>query len=306
MLRSHIKQCSTMSTPDQQQRFLFESSPVRGELVSLDKTWLNMIEARDYPPVVERLLGQFAAAAALLASTLKFEGRLILQAQGEGPISLFVMECTSAHTLRGLAKWETLPETEALAALLGDGRLVITIEPDYGGERYQGIVDLKGESVAAVLEHYLAHSEQLPTRLWLAANGERACGLLLQRLPAADNEDQDAAEDAWRRAQILGDTLSETELLGLPTNEIRHRLFHEENLRVFKPETLRFACGCSRERVARALRVVGHAELLTMLESQEAIEIHCEFCNKHYAFDRVDVEQVFASTVQDSAEPTRH
>jgi molecular chaperone Hsp33 len=288
---------------DTLQRFLLEGSPVRGELVHLDTTWKSMIQDRAYPEPVRDVLGQFAAAIALLASTLKFNGSLILQIQGDGPISLLVMECDSQGTMRGMAKWSELPPAGTLPELVGTGKLAITIDPKAGRERYQGIVELDGKSVAEVLMTYLQRSEQLATRLWLAADEQRASGLLLQRMPGSQGE---AADEDWNRANLLAETITGEELLDLAPREIIHRLYHEEDVRLFEPRPLRFGCSCSRDRVIRTLRILGYQDLQSLLEERGSVSVDCEFCNQHYEFDAVDVEQIFAAANTGQASPTRH
>jgi len=283
-------------------RFLFEHAPVRGEVVRLDATWRAVLANHAYPEPIRNLLGEMMAAATLLAATLKFDGSLIMQMQGSGPVTLAVVECSSEFHLRATAKWRDDLVPGDIAALLGQGKFVITIDPKSSTQIYQGIVALEGTTVAEVLEHYMLQSEQLETRLWLASDGEQACGFLLQRLP--EQESQDA--DAWNRALNLGNTLSSDELLNLPAREILHRLFHEEDLRLFEPRPVSFRCTCSRERVANMLRLLGLDEVHSILAEQGKIEVDCEFCNRHYAFDAVDAEQLFAADVLTQPGSTRH
>jgi molecular chaperone Hsp33 len=289
-------------THDTRQRFLFEHAPIRGEIVRLDATWRAVLERRDYPPALRDVLGEFMAAAALLVTTLKFKGRLIMQAQGNGPVTLLVVECTSEHTLRGLAHWQGAVNPAPLSEMLGDGRFVITIDPEDAKERYQGIVELEGATVAAALEHYFAKSEQLDTRLWLAADTHQAAGMLLQKLPAAPTQDA----DAWNRATQLGETIRREELLSLPAREIIRRLYHEEDVRVFESRPVAFRCSCSRERVTSMLRMLGHDEMKSIIAERDTVEVDCEFCGRHYTFDAVDAEQVFAADVITRAQPTKH
>ena len=281
---------------------MFEHAAIRGEHVQLDASWQAILERHPYPPLIRSLLGELVAAAALLSATLKFTGSVILQIQGEGPVRLLVVEATSERTLRGMAQWDQLPEAGTPAELIGNGRFVITIDPREGGQRYQGIVGIEGDSVAAMLENYLQRSEQLDSRLWLAADDQHAAGLMLQRLP--EQHDEDA--DAWNRAVRLGSTLTPAELLSLPAREILRRLYHEEDLRLFTPELLRFACTCTPERVVAMLRMLGYAEVQSILQEQGAVDIHCEFCNKQYKYDSVDAEQLFAAESGAPASPTRH
>lgn len=285
------------------QRFMFEHAAVRGEIVHLGATWQAVLERRDYPPALRGLLGELMAASALLSATLKFSGSLIMQIQGGGPVKLLVVECGSDLTMRAMAHWQgDLAEGEALPELVGEGRFVITIDPKRGRQTYQGIVDLEGGSVAEVLENYMRRSEQLDTRLWLASDEGGAAGMLLQKLP----DGQDADADAWNRAVHLGSTVKPRELLDLPAREIVHRLFHEEDIRLFDSVPVHFGCTCSRERVAGALRMLGYAEVKAILKETGTIEADCEFCNRRYVLDAVDAEQIFASDITASAGHTKH
>ncbi|MBI3562122.1 MAG: Hsp33 family molecular chaperone HslO [Gammaproteobacteria bacterium] len=287
---------------DTLQRFIFEATPIRGELVHLDATWQAILQRHDYPPRVRDLLGEMMAAAILLAATLKMHGRLIIQIQGQGPIRLMVVECTNALELRGLAHWQDLPDSSDLELLLVDGRLIITLEPNDEPERYQSIVELKGKTLSAVLGSYLQQSEQLDTHIWLAANGERAAGLLLQKLPS---KDPGRDSDAWNRIIHLSQTVQTHELLELSHLDILHRLYHEEQVRVFEPSPVCFRCSCSKERVVNMLRVLGYAEVRSIVQEQGCVNVACEFCNQKYDFDSVDVEQLFASSEQHQAPRAR-
>jgi len=289
---------------DTLQRFLFEHAPIRGEVAHLDATWRAVLERHDYPPVLRTILGELMAAGALLAATLKFDGSIILQLQGSGPVKLIVVECTSEQTLRATAKWDgALPDADAgLAELLGDGRFVITLVPRDGRQSYQGIVAIDPAGVAASLEHYMQSSEQLDTRLWLAAGEEHAAGLLLQKLPERAEPD----EDSWNRATQLAATLTTPELLKLPPQTLLHRLYHEEDIRLFDPRPVSFRCSCSNDRVVAMLRMLGYAEVRSILEERDAVEVTCDFCNRAYRFDSVDAEQLFAAAHTTHAGPTRH
>lgn len=287
---------------DSLQRFVFEHAPVRGEIVNLGATWRAVLERRDYPAPLRAVLGELMAAAALLSASLKFEGALIMQAQGKGPVRLLVVECASDLTMRAIAHWEGDLSATTLKDLVGEGRFVITIDPLDGKQEYQGIVSLEGATVAKVLEHYMAASEQLDTRFWLAASESHAAGMLLQRLPGQDSVDV----DAWNRATHLGSTLTARELLDLRAREIIHRLYHQEHLRVFQPKPVAFRCTCTRERVMAMLRMLGYDEVRSVLAERGVVEVNCDFCNRRYAFDKVNVEQVFAAHIVTEPESTRH
>ena len=291
-----------MPVHDNLQRFIFENAPIRGEIVHLDATWRAVLERRQYPPRVREVLGELMAAAALLTSTLKFDGRLIMQIQGKGPVNLLVVECTSDRTMRAIAQWQGEIPDAPLAALVGDGRLAVTIDPLKGKERYQAIVALEGLTVAEAFENYFARSEQLATRLWLASDPQRAAGMLLQRLPDAEPSD----DDVWVRAVHLGSTITREELLALPVREIVHRLYHEEDIRLFSRMPVSFRCSCSRERVEAVLRMLGRDEIHSILDEQGAVSVDCEFCGSRYEFDRIDAEQLFTALHSVPATPTRH
>lgn len=289
---------------DSLQRFVFEHAAIRGEIVHLDSAWRAVLERHDYPPAVRNLLGELMAAAALLSATLKFTGSMILQIQGNGPVGLLVVESTSERTLRGMAQWSGTPESMSFSQLVGEGKFVITIDPKESGQRYQGIVSIEGDTVSQALENYLIRSEQLDSRIWLAADNQQAAGMLLQKLPRDETEDEDS--DMWTRASYLGATLTPQELLNLPARDIIHRLYHEEDIRLFDGEPLRFQCSCTRERVVNVLRMLGYDEVRSIITERGAVDVDCEFCNQHYRFDSVDVEQVFAAHVPSSISPTRH
>lgn len=291
-----------MTEPDTQRRFMFENAAIRGEIVHLDATWRAVLERHEYPPVVRELLGEFMAAAALLSSTIKYSGSLIMQAQGNGQVPLIVAECTSERTLRGLAQWRDEVQHGPLEQLFGQARLVMTIDPRLGKERYQGITALEGDHLAGAIENYLTRSEQLETFIWLAADEQCATGMLLQKMPG--HVDKDA--DAWPRAVHLASTIKKDELKTLSAIEIIRRLFHEEDVRLFDAEPLSFRCSCSRERVRNMLRALGPDEIHSILEEQGRIEVHCEYCNQGYRFDPVDAEEIFAAGVRMEVPQTRH
>lgn len=282
-------------------RFIFENAPIRGETVRLQSTWNAVLERHDYPPLLLGILGELMAASALLTATLKLNGSIIMQIQGNGPVSLLVVECQGDMSLRATAKWEGERLQGTLQDLVGDGRFVITLDPRDGKQAYQGIVPLEGDSVAEILQNYMTRSEQLETRLWLTANDDTAAGMLLQKLP--DQPEQDA--DAWNRACQLADTVKPAELR-MDTETLLHRLFNEEDLRLFDPQPVTFHCGCSREGVSRVLRMLGKEEVRSILEERGKIEVHCEFCNQRYTFDPIDTEQVFATDIATPGSETRH
>ena len=277
--------------PDSLHRFLFERLGVRGELVCLDAAYQAVLSRHPYPGPVQRPLGEALASVLLLTATLKFEGSLTLQAQGSGPIRTLVVQGTHQRTVRGLARWHGDVPHGDLARQFGSGHLALTLEPTRG-ERYQGIVPLEGAGIGAAVEAYFGHSEQLPTRLWLAVDGARAVGLLLQRLPGPV-----ADADGWDRTVILADTVEERELLTLPVRKLLHRLFHEEDVRLYEPDPVAFRCGCSRGRIAETLRALGESEVDAIVAEQGEVGVTCEFCNRDYRFDAVDARELFSNSV---------
>lgn len=282
-------------------RFVFEQHPVRGELVRLDRCWRTVLERRRYPSAVRAVLGEALAATALLQATIKFSGRLTLQLQGPGPLHLLVIQCNHDGELRALARWHDPIEPAPLAELCGHGTLAVTLEPDDGRDRYQGVVPVHGPDVGSALETYFAQSEQLPTRLWLSSDPRTAAGLLLQKLPGEDTDG-----DAWNRLQHLGASLTTPELLSLDAERILRRLFHEDSLRLFEAQPLSFHCNCSRERTAAMLRALGTEELHDILAEQGRISVACEFCGLEYAFDAVDVTGLLNPTPPADTTDTLH
>ena len=273
-------------------RFVFEGLPIRGHLVHLDASWRALVEHRQYPSPIRDMLGEAVAASLLLSATIKFDGVLSLQMQGDGPVHLMLAQCTSGLGVRALARYrEPGTEVEAGSGMFGAGNLTVTLENDDRTQRYQGIVPITGDRLAESLQLYFENSEQLPTRLWLHADEAGASGMLLQRLPDADGPD---VNDAWQRVQILGDTLTSAELGQLADTEILHRLFNQDDVRLFDPEPVFFRCRCSRERVAGMLRSLGEQETRSVLKERGEVEVRCDFCNRAYLFDAVDVEQIFA------------
>ena len=299
-----------MTGGDLLHRFLFERLPVRGHLVRLDASWRAAIEHHRYPRSVSDALGEAMAASVLIAGSLKFEGRLSLQFEGPGPVRLMLAQCTHRHAIRGVARHEELPD-DAIgpAGLFGGGQLAVTIEQAEGGDRYQGVVPLDEARLATCLEQYFERSEQLPSRLMLAARADRAAGLLLQRVAVGAGGTPDAqaeADDAWRRIGLLAGTLSTAELLDTPCSELLRRLFGEDDIRLFEGTPVFFQCSCSRERVAGILQALGGEEVHSLLRERGEVEVRCEFCNRAWRFDAVDVAGLFAEGSAQQAPPGIH
>ncbi|NHQ84969.1 Hsp33 family molecular chaperone HslO [Iodobacter sp. HSC-16F04] len=274
---------------DSLERFLFDGLPVRGEIVQLDGTYKEVLTRHPYPPVLQKRIGELLAAAALLTATIKLDGTLVMQLRGNGPLKMLVVECTSEMTMRATARWEGLLSSDAtLAGLIGQGQFSIMIDPQ-DGETWQGVVGFeKGQSVAEIIENYMQRSEQLDTKIWLAADGEMAGGLLIQKLPEGQGD-----ADGWDRVTALSQTIQDEELLTLPLRETLYRLYNEEKVRIFDPVFPSFACTCSRERVGGMLKMLGKEEIEGLLAEHGHVDVGCEFCNEKYQFDQVDVTQLF-------------
>jgi len=296
---------------DTLQKFIFDNAAVRGELVEISDTWREIQARHGYPKAVRAVLGEMVAAGALLSANLKFNGSIIMQIHGDGPVRLLVVECDADLRLRATAK--LAPDVEIgddatlteLFNVNGNGRFVITLDPNDkvpGQQPYQGVVPLDGDDMATVIENYMLRSEQLDTRLWLAADDNVARGLLLQKLPrhsGAEDQTVQASEaedlETWNRAAMLGQTVKREELLSTDISTLMHRLFWEETIRVFDPLQPTFHCGCNREKVGNMLKMLGQEEVESALSELGELGINCDFCGKHYSFDKVDCAQLFAS-----------
>lgn len=287
--------------PDTLIRFDFVDAAIRGEIVRLEDTWAAINGHRSYPKSVRDILGQMTAASALLAASLKFEGSVALQLQGEGPLRVAVAEARDNLQIRATADWEGLNPQGGLAALIGRGTFSVVLD-NLAGEPYQGIVPVESDAVSAALEDYMDRSQQIPTRLLLGCNEGAACGILLQRMP-----DQSSADaDAWERVGALLATLGAEELLVTSPETVLHRLFHEEDLRIYDPREPRFGCRCSRQRVEGMLRMIGRDEAQSVLDEQGELRVDCEFCNQAYLFDAPALDAVFGASNLFGGTQTRH
>ena len=280
-------------TKDQMQRFIFDETDIRGEIVSLEEAYQTIIEQNPAPRAVQLLLGEFLAAASLLSSTLKFDGIITLQARGDGPLALIMAECDHHKGLRGIAN----PDPEAdfsglenasMLELLGKSVLAITIDPDKG-KRYQGVVPLEEDTLAACLEYYFMQSEQLDTRFWMAANEQCVSALMLQALPQQKTD----SKDQWETVTALAGTVTSQELLELDHKTLLFRLFHEHEVRLFDSLPVRFSCSCSRARCASTLATLGPKEVSELIEEQGKVSIDCQFCKQHYSFKLSDMAEIF-------------
>jgi molecular chaperone Hsp33 len=319
-------------------RFMFEKYQVRGQIVRLEHAWTEVArrhrqhEGRDIAPTVRHRLGEMSAAGLLLAASLKFDGGLVMQIQGAGPVALFVVECESNGTYRATVKLRPnahVPHDASLNDMVNQddrGRFAVTLVPDrtdagrgdsrHGRRRspstsltvpYQGIVPFEGDTVAEVLERYMVRSEQIPTQLWLAADDRAAFGLLLQRMPSKGGKlPADFDEDGWRRVTTLAETLTRAEMLELPVQAVLQRLFWECPMTALEQRVPSFACTCSREKVGAMLKMLGRPEVDSILAERGEVAVTCEFCNHDYRFDAVDSAQLFTEGVAPGTPSARH
>jgi len=275
-------------SPDQSQRFLFADADVRGQIVRLNRSYTETVSNHTYPAAVSELLGEFLAAAALLGSTIKYDGRLVLQVRGNGELNLIMSECTSEGAVRGIARFQDEPQHSDFQSLTGDGVLVMTVDSRHA-EPYQGIVSLEGGSLAAALETYFEQSEQLKSWFYFAVSGDQACGFMLQQLPASLQTNADERAATWEHLLTLAQTLTANELHTLDNETLLYRLYHQEQVQLFDPREFYYSCSCSRERTARALISIGRDEVESIIAEQGAVKIACEFCGTEYRFSAADV-----------------
>lgn len=305
-----------MIDSDLKQRFLFVNSGIRGEIVRLNASYRAILSKHDYPPPVRQLLGEALAIAALLSSTLKSEGIVTIQIQSKGPVTLLVSQANYLNQLRGIVHWEGEVSNESLTQAFGEGHLVITIDPGEGGGRFQGIVELKGKTLAEAIINYFQQSEQINTYLFLAADDNAVAGILLQVLPQSDDKKLAITElDPelnvqlnWESVVHLTNTLTAAELFNLPNEEILRRLYlnHDEDVRIFDEERLSFQCSCTRERMENALRLLTQEEMLEIVKAKNTITVTCEFCNQKFDFDAVDVAMLFTESSSITVSKTKH
>lgn len=274
-------------------RFLFEDCAVRGVWVHLQKSCADMLALKDISQAGRGLLGESVAAAVLLSCTIKLQGRVAIQARGDGALKLLVAESTQDGGVRGIINLDENVAAEAIPPvqqLIGSGYLAVTLLPDEG-ESYQGIVPLKGARLQDCLADYFALSEQLPTALWLVSDGERAAGLMLQAMPTLDHDDA-----GWQHLHVLANTVSNDELLSLPCEALLHRLFHQETVRLFDAQPVRFQCTCSEARSRSALAVLGRDELHKLFAEQPEVTIDCQFCGAQYRYTADDMTEILGET----------
>lgn len=279
-----------MQNKDQLQRFIFEHADIRGSIVRMEKSYQQIIQQQNYPPKVKQLLGEALLACLLLADSIKFEGRLSLQFQGDKRLSMLLVQCDHQLQLRGFARFtENLSDEDYEQAFL-NGQLALTISPDKSTQAYQSLVSINSSSMAENLMYYFAQSEQLSTRIWLTADETQVAGMMLQLLPEGGSLER---EEFWEYATQIGQTITKEELLSLDNIEILHRLYHETELRIFDPRPIAFKCQCSQDKMREVLRVLGEEEAKELLQEQQSIQVSCDFCNQEYQFDDIDIAIIF-------------
>lgn len=289
-----------MSQNDTLQRFLFENRSVRGEIVHLSESFKAIVSGRDYPEKINELLGQALASAAIICGLLKGKGRLTVQFQGSTTLRLLTASCTHEYHLRGLAQFdEGLDETTLLDAF-NTGKLAVTFQPEKGAP-YQGIVDISHGQIGKAIESYFEQSEQLPSKLFIAVDKHRVSALFLQALP-----DASGTMDDWQHAITLAQTITDKELLSLENKTLLHRLFNEDDLRVFDKTPVSFRCTCSQFRSENAIKLMGEPEANQLLKEKQVIDVTCDFCNTHYSFDRVDVKRIFSTDINPPSSTSSH
>jgi len=278
-------------------RFLFDQGRIRGEVVHLSSSLKEALARKDYPPALASLLGQALTAVALLADTIKMDGSLILQVQGNGPVNTLVAQATDNGELRGMVHCpEDIDQAGSYRDFVGDGRMVITIDAA-GNERYQGVVSIEGDSLAETIDAYFIRSEQLATRIWLASDGVQAGGILLQQMPQADTEEF-FQENQWQHLVTMTETVTHRELAELAPQQLLHRLYHQEEVTLYPAAPLYFHCGCSRDKIEAVLIQLGQIEIEQIVIQEGLVRVECEFCNRAYQFDAVDISTLFMATNQ--------
>jgi molecular chaperone Hsp33 len=271
--------------------FVFESLPVRGALVQLENTWQRMQRDHDYPGPVTDVLGHSAAATALIAQSLKFDGTITFQINSNGPLSMLVMQSTDDLDLRGMASAQDIGGNMAFADLVAGARCAVTVDSGAMEQPYQGIVEISPDSLAASLENYFARSVQVPSHLHLEGDDVKCGGILLQQMP----DESPTLEDDWRRLGLLAKTLRAEDLAEGASHDLLHKIFAEDDVRAFRPRGARFRCRCSRRKVEEVLRLLGEKETQAACEAQGNVEVTCEYCGRLRVFDAVDVARVFAT-----------
>lgn len=277
---------------DSLHRYIFDDISVRGELVQLTNTYKDILANQNYPKPVKDLMGELLVATSLLTATLKFEGSITVQLQGDGPVNLMVINGSHDQKLRGIARIaDEIPEKADLHQLMGKGVMVITITPNQG-ERYQGIVALEGANLSKILEGYFEQSEQLQTRLWLRQDNEHAAGMLLQVLPTEQLKQED-----FDHLVSLTETIKDEELFSLDAEEVLYRLYHQEKVQLFPEQEAKFECTCSRKKCEDAILSLDKDEVADILDKEGKIAMHCDYCGSSYEFDSIDVAALYKNAM---------
>jgi molecular chaperone Hsp33 len=269
--------------------FVFEALPIRGAIIQLQKSWHRMLLGHDYDRPVLETLGHSAAASALIAQSLKFDGSITLQINGNGPLAMLVMQCTSKLELRGMASAEHLDDDIAFSDLVRQARCAITVDAGVTERPYQGIVEVSGDSLADSIETYYERSAQIPTHLQLVSDRNCCGGILLQQMPG----EKGPFADDWRRLGLLAATLRIHDVVDGLTTSLLGRLFAEDDLRVFRPRAAQFRCRCSRRRTEDVLKLLGEEDSRDLLAERGEIEVTCEYCGRTRTFDAIDVTRIF-------------
>ncbi|MEO8400804.1 MAG: Hsp33 family molecular chaperone HslO [Gammaproteobacteria bacterium] len=284
-----------MNNKDKLQRFIFENASVRGEIVNLAESYQTIMQQHHYPKVIQQILGEMLTVASLLSASIKFKGRVTVQFQGKGKLKFLLAQCNHDLDIRGLAQYKESLDATELMNELKQGLLAIIMDPEVeNGQRYQGLVEWHGNSLAESMEGYFKNSEQIPTRLWLAVDEKSAAGLLIQKLPRESARLKKSTEEQdWEHISILSDTVTAKELLDIDHVTLLRRLYAEDDVRVLESKPVHFRCTCSVTRSENALRLLGQDEVEQELHEKQKIIVTCEFCNKEFEFDRVDVTRIF-------------
>lgn len=279
-----------MKEKDILQSFIFENMSIRGYLVNLTDTYHAIINQRPYPLAVKKLLGEAMMGCVFLSASLKFEGKLSLQFQGDHRLPLLIVQCDNQLNLRAMAKFEDLPNLDDYDDAFINGKLSLTLETAHQPNPYQSIVPIHSNSMRENLMHYLTQSEQIPNQIWLATSDDQMAGMMLQLMP--DN-DPDQQEQTWEYALAMGQTLQDQELLTLDNEVLLHRLYHETDLRIFTSRPIHFKCSCSEDKMKNVILMLGETEAQEIVQQHGHIEMTCDFCNRHYEFDAVDTAALF-------------
>jgi molecular chaperone Hsp33 len=273
--------------------FMFEDGHIRGQIIHLNNSLATLLQKHDYPEAIENLLAEAITCLLLMNGIIKYQGQMTLQFRAKGPLSLLLVKCNHLREFRAYADFDrsVALTSDMLKEQLGDGQLVLTIEQDNQVKPYQSIVPMVDGDLSLSLEHYFSQSEQLPTKLWIASKNREAAGLLIQQMP--DKGDSKEREDFWQTASILGESVSDDELLSLDSQTLLFRLYHEQGVRLFSPVPVQFKCPCSKEKMSECLKVLGYDDVKDLLKSEEVVDVGCQFCQTHYHFDSIDVEVIF-------------